>query len=229
MNPADRLELPPLPSQHPDPARSKPLRAFLCRAITLVLFFLGFATHAQTATTPNSTTNGNALTYLDSADPFYPDARFPKLITPQWVGEPGVDAVVILAVDDMTESGKYETFLRPVLDRLKKIDGRAPISIMTRSVPVADPQVQSWLKEGFRSRFTRFNIPALFLRMEISKQQQQTSSDASIRSAKSRETSLWHSACPAAIRWIARVPVSTPNSSIDAALMAISFPSIPPS
>ena len=148
MNPADRLELPPLPSQHPDPARSKPLRAFLCRAITLVLFFLGFATHAQTATTPNSTTNGNALTYLDSADPFYPDARFPKLITPQWVGEPGVDAVVILAVDDMTESGKYETFLRPVLDRLKKIDGRAPISIMTRSVPVADPQVQSWLKEG---------------------------------------------------------------------------------
>jgi putative membrane-bound dehydrogenase-like protein len=110
-------------------------------------FAFALAQPVHAADTPFST-NGNALTYLDSTDPFYVGTQFPKLITPQWVGEPGVDAVVILAIDDMTESGRYETFLRPLLDRLKQIDGRAPVSIMTRSVPVDDPQVQKWLKEG---------------------------------------------------------------------------------
>ena len=94
------------------------------------------------------TPSGNSLTYLDSSDPFYVGTHFPKLTTPQWIGQPGVDAVIILAVDDMTDSGKYETFLRPILERLKRIDGRAPLSIMTKSVPVNDPQVQRWLKEG---------------------------------------------------------------------------------
>src|SRR5579859_3632430 len=78
--------------------------------------------------------DGNRLTYLDDLDPYYVSRNFPKLITPQWVGEDGVDAVVILAIDDMTESSRYEKFLRPILDRLKKIDGRAPVSIMTRSI-----------------------------------------------------------------------------------------------
>ena len=50
---------------------------------------------------------------------------FPKLVTPQWVGEPGVEAVVILAIDDMRGPEKWEAFLRPILERLKKIDGRA--------------------------------------------------------------------------------------------------------
>src|SRR4030095_13320855 len=43
----------------------------------------------------------NRLVYLDENDPFYVHDQFPKLTTPQWIGEPGVDAVVILAVDDM--------------------------------------------------------------------------------------------------------------------------------
>src|SRR6476469_8458539 len=73
---------------------------------------------------------GNRLAYLDSNDPFYVGRDFPKLITPQWVGESGVDAVVILAIDDMTRTERYEAFLRPILERLKKIDGRAALSIM---------------------------------------------------------------------------------------------------
>jgi putative membrane-bound dehydrogenase-like protein len=103
-------------------------------------------------------TNGNRLAYLDSDDPFYPGRDFPKLITPQWVGEEGVDAVVILSIDDMRETARYETFLRPILERLKKIDGRAPVSIMANA-PAAGrsfsdtnspdgKQIQSWLKEG---------------------------------------------------------------------------------
>jgi putative membrane-bound dehydrogenase-like protein len=103
-------------------------------------------------------TNGNRLAHLDSDDPFYPGRDFPKLTTPQWVGEEGVEAVVILSIDDMRETAKYETFLRPILDRLKRIDGRAPVSIMANAPAAgrsfADTnspdgrQIQQWLREG---------------------------------------------------------------------------------
>lgn len=68
--------------------------------------------------------DGNRLAYLDGHDIYYPHTKFPKLITPQWVGEDGVDAVVILAIDDMRDTAKYESYLRPILQRLKQIDGR---------------------------------------------------------------------------------------------------------
>src|SRR5436190_23971504 len=76
--------------------------------------------------------DGNRLTYLDDNSPFWPTPQAPKFTAPQWVGEAGVDAVVILAIDDMRNTpntpegkpgtAKYETFLRAILDRLKKID-----------------------------------------------------------------------------------------------------------
>src|SRR5258708_17345853 len=94
--------------------------------------------------------DANRLTYLDDNSPFWPTPQSPKFITAQWVGEPGVDAVVILAIDDMRNTpntpegkpgtAKYETFLRPILDRLKQIapahggTGHAPLSIMTNTV-----------------------------------------------------------------------------------------------
>jgi putative membrane-bound dehydrogenase-like protein len=86
--------------------------------------------------------------YRGPIDPYYPNLHTPKLTTPQWFGEPGVEAVVILSIDDMREPEKYEAFLRPILDRLKKIDGRAPVSIFTNVVPPNHPQLQSWLAEG---------------------------------------------------------------------------------
>ena len=93
-------------------------------------------------------TNANRLTYLDESDPLYPGVHFPKLTTPQWIGEPGVDAVVILAIDDMRETERYEKFLRPILERLKRIDGHAPVSIMVNAIAPTNSQLQSWLKEG---------------------------------------------------------------------------------
>src|SRR4051812_25709573 len=94
-------------------------------------------------------TDANRLAYLDDpVNPYYPSRTFPKLITPQWVGEAGVDAVVILAIDDMRDPAKYEKFLRPCLDRLKQIDGRAPVSIMTCKLDPNDPRLQAFLKEG---------------------------------------------------------------------------------
>lgn len=93
--------------------------------------------------------SGNRLTYLDEpTDPYYVHRDFPKLTTPQWVGEEGVDAVVVLAIDDMSDSAKYEAYLRPILDRLKAIDQRAPVSIMTNRIDPQDPHLQQWLQEG---------------------------------------------------------------------------------
>ena len=91
---------------------------------------------------------GNPLDHLDRNSPYHVGLNSPKLITPQWVGEEGVEAVVILAIDDLRDPGRYEAFLRPILQRLKKIDGRAPVSIMTNSVRPDHPQLQSWLGEG---------------------------------------------------------------------------------
>jgi hypothetical protein len=96
-----------------------------------------------------SAADGNRLTYLDEfCNPYYAGAALPKLVTPQWVGEPGVEAIVTLGIDDMRDPEVYEAFLRPVLDRLKQIDGRAPVSIMTLGVDPSHPRLQQWLKEG---------------------------------------------------------------------------------
>jgi len=92
--------------------------------------------------------DANRFTYLDGADPFYPHREFPKLTTPQWVGESNVEAVVVLAIDDMRDPPKYEAFLRPILNRLKQIDGHAPLSIFCNALDPAHPQLQAWLKEG---------------------------------------------------------------------------------
>ncbi len=54
----------------------------------------------------------------------------------------------MLAIDDMRDPGRYEAYLRPILDRLKAIDGRAPVSIMINQVEPKDPRLQGWLKEG---------------------------------------------------------------------------------
>jgi putative membrane-bound dehydrogenase-like protein len=95
-----------------------------------------------------SAADGNRLTYLDELNPYYVSRTFPKLITPQWVGEEGVEAVVVLAIDDMRGHEKWEAFLRPILTRLKQIDGRAPVSIMTCQIDRKDPHLQKWLREG---------------------------------------------------------------------------------
>src|SRR5256886_16052273 len=111
----------------------------------LALFIIvSFAALAELRSEPN----GGRLAYLEESDPFYVGVDFPKLTTPQWVGETGVEAVVILAIDDMREPQKYEAFSRPILERLKQIDGRAPVSIMCTGPDPQHPQLQAWLKEG---------------------------------------------------------------------------------
>jgi putative membrane-bound dehydrogenase-like protein len=107
--------------------------------------------------------DGNRLTYLDENDPYYVSRTFPRLVTPQWVGEEGVEAVVVLAIDDMRGHEKWEKFLRPILQRLKRIDGRAPVSIMTCSIDPKEPHLQKWLKEGLSLETHTFDHPCPLL------------------------------------------------------------------
>src|SRR3984893_1369555 len=116
------------------------------------------------AMAPAQSKDANRLAYLDEVNPYYPSRTFPKLITPQWIGEPGVEAAVILAIDDMKEPQRYEAFLRPILRRLKQIDGRAPLSIMTNSVDPKDPQLQAWLKEGLSIECHTIDHPCPFFK-----------------------------------------------------------------
>lgn len=120
------------------------LRVSSCmtRCALLALAWIG-CLHGQTDPTIRAAHPG-------SGDPFWPGLDTPRLVTPHWIGEDGVEAAVILAIDDMRENtlSKYEAFLRPVLDELKKDGGRAPLSIMTCTVRPDDPQLQTWIKEG---------------------------------------------------------------------------------
>jgi len=115
----------------------------------LLAFILLSSQRMRAADSPY--TGGNRLAYLDEINPYYPHKDFAKLTTPQWVGEEGVEAVIILSVDDMRDPVAYERYLRPILNRLKQVkntQGKAPLSIFTNSVDPKHPQLQAWLKEG---------------------------------------------------------------------------------
>ncbi|MFO0977285.1 MAG: neutral/alkaline non-lysosomal ceramidase N-terminal domain-containing protein [Planctomycetaceae bacterium] len=116
--------------------------------VSVICVWTATPSFAQDSTKPDTTSTAGNPACLDESNPWYPHKDFPKLITPQWVGEDGVDAVIVLAIDDMRDPAKYEAWLRPVLNRLKQIDGRAPVSIMTNEVKPDDAQLQSWLGEG---------------------------------------------------------------------------------
>jgi putative membrane-bound dehydrogenase-like protein len=134
-----------------------PSHRLLAAALLIPLVLIPSTANAQAP-------QGNRLTYLDGSDPYYVGRTFPRLTTPQWVGEEGIEAVVILAIDDMRDPQRYESFLRPILRRLQQIDGRAPVSIMTNQVKADDPQLQKWLKEGLSLEVHTIDHPCPFFR-----------------------------------------------------------------
>jgi hypothetical protein len=79
---------------------------FTVRMIPRSIAFLALLSTSAAHRT-QAETNANRLTYLDETDPFCVGRNFPKLTTPQWVGEPGVEAVVILAIDDMRDPQRW--------------------------------------------------------------------------------------------------------------------------
>ena len=109
--------------------------------------------------------DGNRLAYLsDPCNPFYVTRHFPKLITPQWISDKGVEAVIVLSIDDMREPEAYELFMRPIINRLKQIDGRGPISILTNTVHADHPRLQTWMQEGLSLEVHTVDHPCPCLR-----------------------------------------------------------------
>ncbi len=97
----------------------------------------------------NGSDVGNRIVHLNEyANPYYAGLQTAKLTTPQWVGDEGVEAVIVLAIDDLGDPAKYEAYLRPILERLQQIDGRSPVSLMTKTVDPDSTQIQAWLREG---------------------------------------------------------------------------------
>jgi putative membrane-bound dehydrogenase-like protein len=128
------------------------------RVVSTCLLACALATAAAAAPA-----DGNRLAYLDELNPWYPHRQFARLTTPQWVGEAGVAAVVVLAIDDMRGHEKWEAYLRPILERLKQIDGRAPVSIMTCRIDPTDPHLQKWLAEGLSLEVHTYDHPCPLL------------------------------------------------------------------
>jgi putative membrane-bound dehydrogenase-like protein len=116
----------------------------LASAVLVPVFSLLLAPANGSAAPPDA----NRFTSWDDSSPFWPGPASARLVTPQWVGDATTEAVVVLAIDDMRDPDKYEAFLRPVLDRLKRIDGRAPVSIFTNTVDPRHPRLRTWLEEG---------------------------------------------------------------------------------
>ncbi len=133
------------------------------RRIAFAMLLVSFLCSRQWAASVRAG-DANRLTYLDESDPYYVSREFARLTTPQWIGEPGVEAVVVLAIDDMREVAKYESYLRPILERLKKIDGRAGLSIMTCRMEPSHPHLQKWLKEGLSIEVHTYDHPCPLLK-----------------------------------------------------------------
>jgi len=92
---------------------------------------------------------GNRLMYLDApCDPYYVGLETARFVAPQWVGEPGVDAVVVLSIDDLRDPALFEKYLRPIFQRLEELTGRTPISMMANTVNPNDPRLPAWFKQG---------------------------------------------------------------------------------
>ncbi|WP_417389813.1 PVC-type heme-binding CxxCH protein [Gimesia sp.] len=124
------------------------------------LFFLPYSLRAAEKTVET----GNRLVYLDQDDPYYVSRNFPRLTTPQWYGDPTVKAVCVLAIDDMRDIQKYETYLRPILERLKEINGNAGVSIMTCRVDPTNPHLQKWIQEGVSIEVHTYDHPCPLLK-----------------------------------------------------------------
>ncbi len=124
---------------------------------------------------------GSRFAYLDERDPYYPGLGSAKLTTPMWVGEDGVDAVVQLSIDDMGRLDPafrlmsyakspqfYYQFLQSAIERLQRIDGRAPISIYTLQAQADDPWFQRMLKEGLSIEAHTFTHAVPYFRTDPS-------------------------------------------------------------
>ena len=115
-------------------------RSFIAIAAIFSLLFISKAEPSEV----------NRLAHLDEPNnPWQVSIKSAKLITPQWIGEEGVEAVAVLAIDDMSGDGQhFRNYLSPIIERLKLIDGRGPVSITCNRPEPDHPNMQWFLEQG---------------------------------------------------------------------------------
>jgi hypothetical protein len=86
----------------------------------------------------------------------------------------------------MRDTAQYEAYLRPILQRLKQIDGRAPVSIMTCSVKPDDPRLQTWIDEGLSIEVHTIDHPCPLLNGEQKTEGQKARDDVSTAEGKTK-------------------------------------------
>lgn len=124
---------------------------------------------------------GSRFAYLDERDPYYAGLELARLTTPMWMGEAGVDAAVQLSIDDMGREHPpfqlmryakppqfYYEFLLPTIERLQRIDGRAPVSIYALQVDADDPWLRRMLAAGISIEAHTYTHPVPYLRVDPS-------------------------------------------------------------
>ncbi len=94
--------------------------------------------------------DANRLVELDGETSWTGRPGEPKLITPQWVGEAGIECVVLLGVEADGVLAEWEPVVRPIVERLKQINGRAPLSLFARDVEPGAQPLRAWLSDGVR-------------------------------------------------------------------------------
>ncbi len=125
-------------------------RTLHAAALVGMVFVLGCAHQALGAgPAKGGPRPGNRLAYLDSpCDPYYVGLETARFVTPQWVGQPGVEAAVVLSIDDLRDPAVFEKYLRPIFQRLKELTGRTPVSMMANTVNPNDPRLPAWFRQG---------------------------------------------------------------------------------
>ncbi|MFO0946388.1 MAG: VCBS repeat-containing protein [Planctomycetota bacterium] len=112
--------------------------------------------------------DGSRFVHLEEQDPYWVGGQTPRLTTPMWIGENGVEAAVILSIDDMRDPEAYERYLRPLLNQLHSVAGRAPVSIFTCRVPPASERLQQFLREGLTIEIHTVSHPCPLMRAPTS-------------------------------------------------------------
>ena len=90
----------------------------------------------------------------------------------------------------MRDTAQYETYLRPILQRLRQIDGRAPVSIMTCSVKPDDPRLQTWIDESLSIEVHTIDHPCPLLNGEQKTEGQKARDDVSTAEGKTKRAEV---------------------------------------
>ncbi|HEY4312829.1 MAG TPA: polysaccharide deacetylase family protein [Pirellulales bacterium] len=110
--------------------------------------------------------NADRLNYLYGVNPYYVSGAFAKLTTPQWLGEKGVDAVVVLAIDDLRpkDQKKYSDYLAPVIQAMQGLRPAGTMSIMACSVAPQIPELRQLRQQGVSIEVHTLDHPLPMLR-----------------------------------------------------------------